>query len=224
MYTTGPTSSRTARRDSARSGPYLVGGGLGFDWGSVIGAVVGTAVGGPGSGTAAGAAVGGKILGGNDDEKRKNRVAAILSPALQGSPTAIDIIIAAPDNVAGHEDPYWIAARAQIPPDLLNQRLAATGGRGWWPEGADFDMTAARQQIARELAQLGVSAPSSPFAPTSAYPSGIYPIAPMGGGAITPTTPRPQYLPGMTTTAAAPSWLLPAAAAGVALLLILSKR
>lgn len=135
--------------------------------------------------------------GGNQDAKRQARVDFMAQAARLGSVLAARIIIAAPDNVAGNEDPMWIAARAAIPADVLAQ---ARGRGGFWPVGAPFEMPEQRAAIERELAVIGQSLPptvNGTYTPATSAP----PVGPLTGPVqtlpMTTTTAPYNYLPAL---------------------------
>jgi hypothetical protein len=169
---------------------------------SLAGTVAGTALAGP-VGGAAGGGIGSTLAnlfgGPARDASRQQNVDWYTAAALQGSVIAARVILAAPANVAGNEDPMWIAAAGKVSsqrPDVWRQ---ASSAGGLWVDGTI-------QMVQNELQTI---------AQTSNLTQA--------------TTPQPQLLAGMTTTAAAPgkiSWLTIAilAAGAVLVLLIATGR
>lgn len=98
----------------------------------------------------------GTALGGQDAQ-RQARANSIRDLALKGSVLAAQIVLAGPNNVSNNEAHFWTDAATVIQqqrPDVWTEAVAAGP---WWPVGADFNMTAARAQIAQQLASVGVT-------------------------------------------------------------------
>lgn len=164
----------------------------------LIGEVLGEAVGGP-----AGAVVGGtsagfvtRIFGGAGvDRQRQDRVNWTLQQAINGSITAGEIIIAAPQNVSGNEADMWTRALSQVPSNVLATANNLTQGQGWWPAGQpDFytDVNGStHQQIVAEVRASGN--PTTQIAPQTTPTS------------VTQQGQQAQPLPAVRTIAAAPA-------------------
>lgn len=114
----------------------------------------------PGSGVFVGTGLSflNSFFGGGADDARKKRAAWTLQEANQGSPTAAALIVAAPDNVANDEAPFWRAALAQVNPQILAYSTQLYPF-GLWPKGQPDFYTdvggATHQQILKEVSGAG---------------------------------------------------------------------
>lgn len=195
-------------------GSALIPAPLGLDLSSItsdIGAIVGGVAGGP-AGAVAGSQVGsifGTSTGNATDQARQARVNYFANLASQGNVAAMQLILGAPPNVSGNEQPMWVNAANALrsaAPDVYNQ--AQQAGPAWLQNSGD---TATNYPAMRQFCQ--VWAAQHPYATvaggvSSAISSFFTPTPPTAGSPSTVpyygTTPRPT-----TYTAPASSGIPP---------------